>query len=86
MTQTQGKDFKEKRKRNIIKPKNIAKTLTFRLSILKRSMPINLIKFGNKLSIITVVKKYIMPKIISSPKLFQAQNYSKLKINTFADN
>lgn len=68
LAQTPTRDFRERKKRNIIKSKGTAKISTLRLSILRRPMLVRLIRANTKLFVITIAKRNIISKIISSPK------------------
>lgn len=69
MAQTLIKDFKGKKKRNIIKPKGITETPILWLSVLKQPILVMFTWAYAKLSIIIIAKRDTMPKTVLSPKL-----------------
>lgn len=66
--QTLTRDFKVKKKRNIVKTRDAAKTLTLWLSVLSWPLPMKLTRTNAKLFIIIIAKKNIMPKIVLNLK------------------
>lgn len=66
--QTLTRDFKEKKKRNIIKPRDITETPILWLSVLKQPILVRFTRTYGKLSIIIVAEKDTMLKTVLNSK------------------
>lgn len=73
LAQTLTKNFKRRKKRNIVKFGGKAKIPMLWLLVLRQPTPVKFTKAGAKLSVITVTKKEIMPRTIPSLQLITLQ-------------